>query len=244
MMMLEPVSQVNESNYSRLGNQLVGESYASRMARVRRQAGASEPTLGAARPLGTLDPTYGVSSFKQVTGPIYGVMAGATAGAAIGIVGNAMQWESGKTAMAAIVAGSTVALAAPGAYGAVYQSEMGLAGRVLTSITVASGAFMALSVMGQGKWAEKTMGDIFQRDNLGSVVGTGIAALAATAGLIGATALSSKGTFMNAMFTAAPIALVAGMVAGFSHGAVRRSDVSETIRASGLSDLNFTEWQW
>ena len=243
--MLEPVSQVDDSNYHRLGNKLVGESRSSRMARVRRQSGTSTPTLGLVGPsplgpggtgsglaehLARLDSPYDFSSGGQIVGPIYGLMSGAAAGAVIAILGNAFGVKPSNSAMAAIVAGSTVALAAPKVYGASYQAEMGLPGRVLTTAAMGTGAFAILASLGGGRYAERTLGEVFEGRNLMKIAGYSLVTIAGSILLGYQTIWGAKpGTFSNAMFTAAPLGLAAGVVAGFAHGAIRKSEISQIL---------------
>jgi len=237
-MMLEPASQVDESNYARLGNRLVGESYASRMARVRRQAGTSEPTLmaGSALDVGT----YDFSSTKQIVGPIYGLMAGAAAGAIVGIIGNRLGMDANRSTGTAIVLGSTVALLAPQAYGATYQNEMKFPGRALTSGVLAVGLAGLITSQTEGSLADfrpfKDRWTVLK--TAGLAIGGALAVIAVGWG----TVASKKGSFSNAMFTAAPLGLAAGVVGGFAHGAVRNSEISHAVSDS-LDRIDPRSWK-
>ena len=75
---MQPVSAVNEANYHLLGNQLKGESHASRMRRVNAmQRGVTDPTL---QPLGSVS-KMGFTVAQGLTSPI--LLAG-LAGAVVG----------------------------------------------------------------------------------------------------------------------------------------------------------------
>ena len=75
---MQPVSAVNEANYHLLGNQLKGESHASRMRRVNAmQRGVTDPTL---QPLGSVS-KMGFTPSSALSSPI--LLAG-LAGAVVG----------------------------------------------------------------------------------------------------------------------------------------------------------------
>ena len=75
---MQPVSAVNETNYHLLGNQLKGESHASRMRRVNAmQRGVTDPTL---QPLGSVS-KMGFTATQALASP---VLMAALAGAVVG----------------------------------------------------------------------------------------------------------------------------------------------------------------
>lgn len=76
---MQPVSAVNEANYHLLGNQLKGESHASRMRRVNAmQRGVTDPTL---QPLGSVS-KMGFTATSALASPILlAALAGAVVGA-------------------------------------------------------------------------------------------------------------------------------------------------------------------
>ena len=77
---MQPVSAVNEANYHLLGNQLKGESHASRMRRVNAmQRGVTDPTL---QPLGSVS-KMGFTISQAIYSPLFvAAVAGALVGAA------------------------------------------------------------------------------------------------------------------------------------------------------------------
>ena len=72
---------------------------------------------------------------------------------------------------------------------------------------------------------------------MGKTLAWSVGALLATTILGWQTFTAEKGSFSNAMFTAAPLGLAAGIAGGFAHGAVRQSEVSNKV-----SDL-VVDWE-